>query len=292
MDYFDQYLNVCYFQKNLSDKTIKAYQIDLHQFQLFLKDNTPTRSSVLNYLEVLNRTYKPRTVKRKIASIKAFCRYLTEEHITQETFTNMYLHIKTPKVLPRTIPIHVLENILRLAYDEVNKNRTIISLRNVAIIELLFATGIRVSELCHLNITDIDIEEKSVKIWGKGSKERLIFIGNGDTLAALNSYLNSRTSFKDEALFTNRNGNRISDQSVRCILNHFAVVVEPQMHITPHMLRHTFATLLLENGVDIRYIQQILGHSSITTTQIYTHVSLSKQKEVLTLYHPRNQIYI
>ena len=106
MDYIDQYLNACHFQKNLSGKTIKAYQTDLHQFQLFLKDNVPTRNSILNYLEVLNKVYKPRTVKRKIASIKAYCRYLAEEHITQETFTNMYLHIKTPKILPRTVPMN------------------------------------------------------------------------------------------------------------------------------------------------------------------------------------------
>ena len=163
-------------------------------------------------------------------------------------------------------------------------------LRDIAVIELLFATGMRISELCNLKYPDIDMENFSVLIWGKGAKERLIQIGNPQVISALSSYI---SAFETEItlsswLFVNRLGNRLSEQSVRFMINKYVEQAGISMHITPHMFRHSFATLLLEADVDIRYIQKMLGHSSITTTEIYTSVSMHKQKAILVEKHPRN----
>ena len=157
-------------------------------------------------------------------------------------------------------------------------------------IELLFATGMRISELCNLKYQDIDMENHSILIWGKGAKERMIQIGNLDVISAITSYINEfqKEITKSGWLFINRLGHRLSEQSVRFMINKYVDMAEISMHITPHMFRHSFATLLLEADVDIRYIQKMLGHSSITTTEIYTSVSMHKQKAILTEKHPRN----
>lgn len=169
-----------------------------------------------------------------------------------------------------------------------------ICLRDIAVLELLFATGMRVSELCSLSNSSIDLQDGVIKIYGKGSKERIIQVGNPDVLAAVNSYYCAFSNQIHKAgwFFVNRLGNRLSDQSVRNMINIYVELAEIDQHITPHMFRHSFATLLLEEDVDIRYIQQLLGHSSITTTQIYTHVTSKKQRDILTSKHPRNRIKI
>ena len=163
-------------------------------------------------------------------------------------------------------------------------------IRDIAIIELLFATGMRISELCSLKPKDIDLQSSNILIYGKGAKERILQIGNPEVLSALISY---RDTFeKDIAacgyFFVNRLKQRLSDQSVRFMIDHYARLAGIEQHITPHMFRHSFATLLLEQDVDIRYIQRMLGHSSISTTEIYTHVSNAKQKDILVHKHPRN----
>ena len=156
-------------------------------------------------------------------------------------------------------------------------------------IELLFSTGIRISELCNIKIENIDFKEQTLKIFGKGSKERILYIGNDHVLNILKKYndlncINENQSF----FFINKFGDKISEQSVRILLNKIEKELNFSIHITPHMLRHTFATKLLEKDVDIRYIQNILGHSSISTTQIYTHVTYPKQKEILINKNPMN----
>lgn len=167
-------------------------------------------------------------------------------------------------------------------------------LRDIAILEMLFATGARVSEMCSLTPDDIDLEYHSVRIFGKGSRERIVQIENTDVLEILREY--SSTFSSDITFsgyfFVNRLHRRLSEQSVREIINKYALLCREDIHITPHMFRHSFATLLLEEDVDIRYIQRLLGHSSITTTQIYTHVAMSKQREILSAKHPRNKIDI
>ena len=165
-------------------------------------------------------------------------------------------------------------------------------LRNLAVLELLFATGLRVSELCSLRPNDINLKNGEIRIWGKGSRERMVYIGNPESLTILKQYEKAFAPKIQTAnwFFINRLGSRLSEQSVRNMVTDYTQRALVQEHVTPHMFRHTFATLLLEEDVDIRYIQDILGHSSITTTQIYTHVSQNKQKSILKKKHPRNKI--
>ena len=168
------------------------------------------------------------------------------------------------------------------------------TLRDIAVVELLFATGMRISELCSLKINDINLQDKNILIYGKGGKERKIQIGNNDVICILEQY---KASFLTEMqssshFFVNQSGSPLSDQSVRRMINKYTELASIEMHITPHMFRHTFATSLLEADVDIRYIQEMLGHSSINITEIYTHVALAKQRDILTTKHPRKNFHI
>lgn len=295
------YLKYCEFRKRLDPKTLKAYRIDLSQYQKFIQNcSSPFCKDALNsYISGLHQKYQPKTVKRKTASIKSFFHYLEfEEILSENPFNKINLKFREPKLLPKTIPPHIIESFLSELYKEKisasteYKKRS--SVRNIAVVELLFATGIRVSELCTLKLVNIDLIDHTVLIFGKGSKERLIQITNPEVLSALKEY---QTLFSEEIknsgyFFVNRLGNRLSEQSVRFMLAQHAKNADISLHITPHMFRHSFATLLLEEDVDIRYIQQILGHSSITTTEIYTHVSTQKQKNILMNKLPRNHMTV
>lgn len=157
-----------------------------------------------------------------------------------------------------------------------------------------FATGARVAEICNLHSQDVDFIGKSVKLYGKGSKERIIPIENTSVLTILSDYYFIYEEKISDCgyFFVNKYGKRLTEQSVRCMINSYCQTCGISIHITPHMFRHSFATLLLEQDVDIRYIQKLLGHSSITTTQIYTHVTSAKQKEIIKTKHPRNNLNI
>lgn len=163
-----------------------------------------------------------------------------------------------------------------------------VTLRNVVVLELLFSTGMRVSEVSNLKISAINFGDNTIRIFGKGSKERIMCI-NDNLSKTISNYLTVR-SHKSDYLLVNRLGNRLSEQSIRYMVNDYANAVGAPLHITPHMFRHTFATELHNEDVDIRYIQQFLGHSSIATTQIYTHISTSKTREILESKHPRNKM--
>lgn len=160
--------------------------------------------------------------------------------------------------------------------------------------ELLFATGIRVSELCALTPQSVNLNEGTVLIYGKGAKERIVQIGNCAVLSALTQYYSVYRDiiYKSGHFFINRCGRKYSDQSVRAMICKYIKCTGTSLHVTPHMFRHTFATQLLEADVDLRYIQSLLGHSSISTTQIYTHVTTSKQKDILATKHPRNKLLL
>ena len=242
----------------------------------------------------LHQNYKPKSIKRKIASIKSFTKYLLCEELIQENpFILLSTKIKDSSPLPKTIPFEIIEKIIINSYTQYNISKTPFekkcSLRNIVILELLFSTGVRVSELVGIDIDSIDFNHQTIKILGKGSKERIIYISNSDVMDFLKKYNSFRPNTTNNAFFTNRINKRLSEQSVRGIINNSVKDCGLNSHITPHMFRHSFATLLLEEDVDIRYIQKLLGHSSITTTQIYTHVSSEKQKEILKLKHPRNK---
>ncbi len=300
-DLKEKYLLYCRTQKELNAKTIKAYRIDLTQFIAFSAafDDPFTRENLNAYLTMLHETYQPKTTKRKIASLKAFLHFLEYEEILENNpFNRIRLSFREPKRLPKTIPANTIQVFLNTLYHEAQQDTTPgrkkAILRDIAVIELLFATGVRISELCSLKYHDIDMENHSLLIWGKGAKERIIQIGNPDVSSALLAYINAfQTEITNSGwLFVNRLGNRLSEQSVRLMINKYVKLADIPMHITPHMFRHSFATLLLEADVDIRYIQRMLGHSSITTTEIYTSVSMHKQKAILTEKHPRNEMEV
>ena len=296
----EQYLSFCINRKNLDQKTIKSYRIDLQQYKDYYQLNEldwVAKCSIEQYIDHIHNQYKPKSVKRKIASLKAFFHYLEiEDIININPFHKLQIKYKEPFILPKTIPINNIESIINYAYEQYKKATTsyskMVTLRNVLILELLFATGMRISELCSLKADRFDFNDYIIRIYGKGSKERLIQICNENVRRLIKKYIIAMNPQENEYFFLNRLNKRLSEQSVRYMIDDYAKKAQITQHITPHMFRHSFATLLLEEDVDIRYIQQMLGHSSITTTQIYTHTSIGKQKTILSTKHPRNKIQI
>ena len=298
----ESYLEYCQLQKRLDFKTLKAYRIDLtHFFSKISADNISdiTPSILENYISSLHQVYKPKTVKRKIATLKAFFHYLEyRDLIEKKPFNKIRTKFREPAVLPKTIPLHIVESFLRVIYRQQNESKTnyqrLNAIRDAAVIETLFATGMRISELCSLCNNDIDLYEHTILIHGKGSKERMIQIGSDDVIDVLTRY---KAHFNKQMqmcgyFFVNQNGSVLSDQAIRRMINKYTSLAAIELHITPHMFRHTFATSLLEADVDIRYIQEMLGHSSINITEIYTHVAMSKQRDILTNKHPRKDFNI
>ncbi len=296
-NYIREYLEYCEYRKRLDSKSIKAYKIDLKQYNTFscnLQEGL-SRNTLDSFITSLHKRYKPKTVKRKIASLKAFFHYLEyKDLLVENPFNKLDVHFREAKLLPKTIPFHSIQKFLSVLYEQKSHAGSEYQLRccirDIAVIELLFATGMRISELCSLKPSDLDLENNTVLIYGKGAKERILQLGNPDVLSALISY---QDTFKNEInycgyFFVNKLKHKLSDQSVRFMIKHYAELAGIEQHITPHMFRHSFATLLLEQDVDIRYIQKMLGHSSISTTEIYTHVSNNKQKDILINKHPRN----
>ena len=277
-NYITEYLEYCEYRKHLNVKSLKAYKIDLKQYDTFSCDLPEylSRNTLDSFLTNLHKQYKPKTVKRKIASLKAFFHYLEYKDLLEENpFNKLDVHFRA---------LYEQKNTAASAYQ------LRCSIRDIAVIELLFATGMRISELCSLKPSDIDLENKTVLIYGKGARERILQLGNPEVLSALTAY---QDSFREDIaccgyFFVNKLKHKLSDQSVRFMINRYAKLAGMEQHITPHMFRHSFATLLLEQDVDIRYIQKMLGHSSISTTEIYTHVSNTKQKDILMNKHPRN----
>ncbi len=292
-----KYLRDCETIKTLDKKTIKAYRIDLTQFCTFMLKypDFTSKTAINEYISTLHKKYQPKTVKRKIATIKAFFHHLLcEEIIFSNPFDKINAKFREPQTLPRTIPDAIIETFISTMYKQKSLANTDCKrnsiLRDIAVIELLFATGARISELCNLTLQQVDLVSYKIVIYGKGSKERMIQIGNNDVKKILLEYY---SVFKDDIIstnwfFINRLHQRYSEQSVRAMIVKYLNIAMIDMHITPHMFRHSFATLLLEADVDIRYIQKMFGHSSIKTTEIYTSVSMSKQNNILTTKHPRN----
>ena len=296
------YLSHCEHQKRLDSKTLKAYRIDLGQFSKStgITDPIDVSSNILEiYISTLHEKYKPKTVKRKIASLKAFFHYLEyREVVILNPFNKIQIKFREPTVLPKIIPLLTVESFLSTIYTCRRQAPTAYqrknALRDAAIIELLFATGMRISELCSLKAGDISLSDRSLLIYGKGNKERRMQIGNDDVLHVLAEYHNTfhNKSTSNGVFFINQNQTPVSDQAVRRMINKYVSLAAIDLHITPHMFRHTFATSLLEADVDIRYIQEMLGHSSINITEIYTHVALSKQRDILTSKHPRKNFQV
>lgn len=297
----------CIYEKNLSAKTIKAYKIDLNQFlkyrnsedislemfdKLYLKD-------YIKYL--FEKELKAKSVKRKVGTLKTLFNFFEfEELIDISPFKKMKLSIKLPNRLPITLDIKELRKFFKYIYDykqSFAKQGTYTYksiVRDIAVMELLFATGMRVSELSNLLKKNINIKKGVINIIGKGDKERIIQICDINVKNALSDYysLFKNDILKNDYFFINKLNNTLSEQSVRFMIKKYSEKANLKKHITPHVFRHSFATALLEENIDIRYIQKILGHSSVVTTQIYTKVNSKQQKKILATKHPRRHFNI
>lgn len=293
----EDYLRYCHVRKGLDAKTIRAYRADLRDFRLYIEDREGDfldKQSIGSYVDSLHGVKAPRTVKRKIASIQAFYHYLVyAEEITENPFYRLDLSFRLPQRLPRYIPNHVMNTFYQELYSQKERADTPYRLkcavRNIAVVELMFATGLRISELCGLKRETINLHDGEIRIHGKGDKERILQLTESITINAMSEYeAFFKTEIgKSEYFFLNKYGHPLSAQSVRNMINQLTSAASISMHITPHMFRHSFATYLVNQDVDIRCIQEILGHSSIRTTEIYTHVDMAKQKSVLKEKNPR-----
>ncbi|RRD92758.1 integrase [Clostridiales bacterium COT073_COT-073] len=297
------YLGNCEGQNNLDKKTVKAYKIDLEQFILFMNgiDDFYRKDEVVRYIQHLNSlNFKVKTIKRKIASVKAFFSYLDyEEIIEMNPFYKIKLKIKEPLILPKTISLKDIEKLFEYIYLEKSKyNENSYKykeiVRDIAVLEVLIGTGIRISELCNIKKENMTYINNEIKIYGKGAKERIIPIYNKDTVAALRIYEKAfdKEIRDSDYFFVNKRKNRLSSQSVRNMIKKHCKKINIDKNITPHMFRHTFATMLLDDDVDIRSIQMLLGHSSIITTQIYTHVRSNKKSQIMKNKNPRRRIVV
>jgi len=270
--------------KRLSSHTLKAYKIDLNQFYQFIKDEDVNKENLTLYIQKLNKQYKPKTVRRKLASLHAFFEQLVfDEVISENPMDKIRYKIRDEKILPKTIRYEYLKNIFSL----LDQTDDPFQKRNKVVIELLLSTGIRVSELCSLTYENVDLDSKLIRVYGKGGKERIIYLTD-DIVELINEYIKEYAHHtKDKNIFIiNNHYKPISDQSIRRIIRKYVALSDLHVRITPHMFRHTFATMLLEQDVDISYIQKILGHSSLRTTQIYAYVSQQRQKEILLNKNP------
>lgn len=299
----DDFLRHCRFERKLDEKTMSAYRGDILQFATTLPDRTDTlvtsltREDIQRWMAEL-ANYKFRTLKRKIASINAIMNYL---EWTFEDFDNPVRRVRIKLKEPQRLPVVMTRSETKQILECLDKSAQFgngssqsyqLAVRNRAVIELLFGTGMRIGELCRLRNGDVDLVQGLVRVIGKGNKERVVDICMPVTLSALREWTKTRNTSADSnaIFFTNRLGKSLSPQNVRFLVRRIVQECHIDKHVTPHTFRHTFATLLLEEDVDIAYIQHILGHSSISTTQIYLHVNPLRQREILTNRHPRSRM--
>lgn len=282
-------------EKNFSKHTAKAYYSDILDFLLWLGD-TPLEnvnfSKVREYLHFIQKfNYKKTTVARKIASLRTFYKYLYRE---KKVDSNPAMNLNTPKrpkQLPKFLTPYEIEQILNNI-----KIDTPAGYRNKAILELLWATGMRVSELSGLNFEDLNLENNEIRVFGKGSKERIILVTDR-AKTYLERYIETARPLvakgyrvdtdEDSPVFINNTGFRLQTRTISNVINDIVEKIHLPKHVTPHVFRHSFATHLIENGADLRVVQELLGHASISNTQIYTHVSGKHLQEVYNETHPR-----
>ena len=285
--------------KNLSSKTITAYESDLQGFCSYIGEGEVNEKQILAYINELSqiRKLKDTTINRKIIVLKMFFEYLhSKKYIESNYFNSHTFRFKTEKRLPKTLTVKETAKLLACV---TNQNLTANSdyeiwktTRNLALIDVLISTGIRIAEAAAITISDIIISEHVILIHGKGRKQRLIYISCSQTWTNLVHWLNIRKTRKlnTDKVFVNRYGNPISIHGIEYIYNAIKKEAGINANSTPHYLRHTFATNLLANGADLRSVQEILGHSSVSTTEIYTEVTTKRKKQVLDKYNYRNKL--
>lgn len=295
MDYLSKFVNYLRATKNLSDKTLSAYSGDLHQFFSYEQDILqPDICAFVSYLSS-NLKLQDTSIRRKIITLKIFYSYLLDtEVIKHSPFAKLKFRFKQERKLPKTLAIKDISKILN-CFDAVNYDRLTMFakfeyVRDAALIDLLISTGIRIGEAATITLNDVIISERTLLIHGKGRKQRLIYISSPITWNRIVTLLKERKSTNGSHLFINRFGDPISIYGIEYIYKKYLKKANINTHSTPHYLRHTFATNLLANGADLRSVQEILGHASVATTQIYTEVTTQRKKQVLNKFNYRNKL--
>jgi integrase/recombinase XerC len=300
----EEFINYLQNERRYSENTVKAYRKDLSVFSDWLITNGENIQFVYEdeevidfkidfnlidhhlirrFINFLNRTnYKKRTLSRKIATLKSFFKFLNRQELIE---TNPMIHIISPK-LEKSLPKFMYEYQIESLMNAPDLN-TPIGLRDRAIMEVLYASGIRVSELVAIKIKDINLDLGTINVTGKGNKERIVPIGSYAIEAIKNYYKSGFLDEKGEYLFYGLRGKPLGDRSVRTLLDSYIKKVSTTLNISPHTFRHSFATHLLERGSDLRVVQTFLGHESLSTTQIYTHITKNQLKKTYDKAHPR-----
>lgn len=283
------FLNHLAAEKNASPHTVKNYRIDLREFSVFLKEKDcreVTYLDIRSFLAYLKgRSYSRSSISRKLACLRSFFKYLARENLLE---TNPAAGIQTPKREKRLPQFLNPEEVVRLL--EAPAKNTWEEKRDKAILETLYSSGLRVSELVGLNQEDVDVFGGLVRVRGKGKKERIVPLGQM-ALKALQSYMEHKPLRDHRAalkapLYLNRSGGRLSDRSIRRMILKYSRRIALNKEVSPHTLRHSFATHMLDRGADLRSVQELLGHENLSTTQIYTHVTTKRLKEAYDAAHP------
>lgn len=297
-EYIENFKNYLSIEKNFSEHTLTAYCSDIVSYILWLNNISCTEvdfNKLREYLHFIQRfDYKKTTIARKIASIRTFYKFLLRERYIDSNPAISLSAPKRPKSLPKFLTPEEVEQILNNV-----KIDTPAGFRNRVILELLWATGMRISELSNLNFGDLNIEENEIRVFGKGAKERIVLISER-AKKYLIQYINSARKLiapeynngeinDNTPLFINNTGFRLQNKTIRKVINETVERIELPKKVTPHVFRHSFATKLIENGADLRVVQELLGHAGISNTQIYTHISIKHMKDVYEVAHPHGK---
>lgn len=288
MKYIDEYLEYLHVIKKHSNNTVINYKVDLCGFLEFINKNILSidKEDINNYLEYLYKNgVNKNSISRKLSSLRNFYGYLVKKEIIDINYFSLVKNPKKDSSLPKYVSEIDIDKMFLIP-----DKRKMLGQRNLLIIRMLYATGVRVSELINIKLSDINVSDRTIRILGKGSKERIVVFGN-NTQEILKLYLNDGRSKLDikrsEYLFLNKDGDRLSSRYIRKIINDIIIKASIDMHISPHMIRHTFATEMLNNGADLVSVKDLLGHENLSTTSIYTHVSDDMIKEIYNKAHPR-----
>ena len=281
MDFIYKFLDYLKFEKGFSDYTVKSYETDLKEFYDFAGDDEANIETVRNYLRKLYEDkYSSRSISRKVSSLKSYFKYLEGEGIIKDNFMRLISNPKIEKTLPNYLNYDDLEKLLNFP-DRSNKY----GLRDALILEMLYSSGVRVSELANMKLSDIDFNEKKILILGKGNKERYVYYGS-KCADLLDKYL--KIDHRESPyLLIGKRSEKLNEREIRSIVTDTAKKAGISVHVTPHTLRHTYATHMLNDGADLKSVGDLLGHESLSTTQIYTHVSNERLRRVYLSAHPR-----
>lgn len=294
-DLIDKFLEYCRVEKNYSDKTISTYAIALNSFRTYLEElsetnsieiNTISREDISSFLGRLHdEGLAKKSIKLKISAVKSFFKFCYKRNCLPNNPASMVL---LPKI-EKKLPTYLLRNEIESLLDSFDKTDPV-QARDLALIELLYSSGLRITEALQLNCLDIDSNKKTVKVLGKGKKNRIVPVGS-KALAAIANYLSLRHKISDSistnALFITKKGQRLYSKAAYRIVHKAMINFTDSEKKSPHVLRHTFATHLLDQGADLQSVSEMLGHSSLSTTQIYTHISIERLKEAYKKAHPK-----